>query len=252
MGKTFTCAFCPAPIESGEHIWDDWFGRASRSNLFRFRVKGVDGTEKVWKSKSLNHKTKVVCAPCNNEWMSDLTNRTKSIAFDMGLSAKERKLDHRECSTIAAFGFMKAIVADHSHDNRKPFFSYAERRSFRESLSIPAGVQIWLACLGTAKGLFKAYYTETAFNEPQRIEINVFTYSLGHLCFQVATCRWKRKSHKKYRPPLFLTPDQSWNDVTVQCCPVIEPTIIWPPPAILGDQIVERFVHRFESLTRSF
>src|SRR6202044_4287730 len=180
MGKTEQCAFCPAKADDGEHIWSDWFGRLLGPKAYSMVRKEMDGNIRQWKSGKLNSKTKVVCGGCNHSWMSEVENRTKAVIQHMAVSCQPQTLDAANIETIAQFAFLKAVVADHSHDNRGPFFNTAERYNFRGTLQLPPGFQMWLAGMPKQHGVFKSFYAIAPQNVPGRCEINAFTYGLGH------------------------------------------------------------------------
>jgi hypothetical protein len=131
MAKTEQCAFCPAKADDGEHIWSDWFGRLLSPSTFNMIRKEFDGSVLRWRKTKLNEETYVVCGPCNHGWTSNIENEVKQVVRDMAASGHEKTLAHSDIETIAKFTFLKSVVADHSHENFKPFFSTTERWNFR-------------------------------------------------------------------------------------------------------------------------
>ena len=77
------CIFCenPRTRKRGEHIWDDWINRESGVRIRRPSTVielGEDGVlVRQYSANSLDIAQPVVCDPCNNTWMSDLTSQTK-------------------------------------------------------------------------------------------------------------------------------------------------------------------------------
>jgi hypothetical protein len=95
------------------------------------------------------------CAPCGR--MSDIeaqikTSFSQSIRFGSSVSILQRGV-----SPLAAFAFEKAVIADHQHLKGDPFFTFFERNRFRESLTIPAEVQIWIAAL-RGRGPYRLFF----------------------------------------------------------------------------------------------
>ena len=133
------CAFCPATADiTGEHLWSAWAGKMFGRSRYTMRRTDPDGSVRTWKLPHLSVKTKVVCGKCNNGWMSDLETKVKLIIGDMADKFADTILDDKVIATVAAWAYTKAIVADHSHSNRKPFCRastisrdafYSERRS---------------------------------------------------------------------------------------------------------------------------
>jgi hypothetical protein len=247
------CAFCGATADSGEHTWDDWFGKIIGPKRFTMTRKESDGSLIVWRSSKLNSKTNVVCEKCNTGWMSQLVNRTKLVAKEMILNCQEATLHATDIVTIAAFAFCKSVVADHSHSNREPFFTFAERNLFRQTLSIPRGVQMWLTSMPIQHGLFKSMTLEAPQNTPKRFELNIFTYGLGHLVIQVAGCRWKKKALRRHTHPPILTQPSEWDSCSIPFWPVLTTMPIqWPAKEHLGREIVDDFVQRWIRLERGW
>jgi hypothetical protein len=176
--------------------------------------------------------------------MSELENRVKSIAGDMVYKCSPATLRDKDIGTIAEWAYTKAIVAEHSHNNRKPFFAFAERQLFRQTLSIPNGVHMWVASLPVQHGLFKSYVVETPLNAPRRFELNVFTYGLGHFVIQVVTARWNRKALRRHTHPPVLTQATEWNDCSIPFWPSTGMAVSWPPATHMGHQVVDAFVQR--------
>jgi hypothetical protein len=180
--------------------------------------------------------------------MSELETKVKLIIGDMADKCADTILYDKDIATVAAWAYTKAIVAEHSHSNRKPFFTFAERQLFRETLSIPKDVQMWLASMPIRRGLFKSYVVETTLDTPRRFEINVFTYGLGHFVIQVVSARWNKKALRRHAPPPKLTPGPVWNDVSIPFWPNDGTPVSWPPAAHLGDNAVQQFVERWKHL----
>ena len=151
------CAFCAAQSVklSAEHVWGDWM-----SDLFitegeqaLFQEHRFEGKLRQWDSKRMDLTTKVVCKKCNETWMSDIEARIKTSFSQIIRFGHSVSILQRGVSLLAGFEFEKAVIADHLHLKGDPFFKFADRDRFRESLAIPAGVQIWLAALQGMGGL---------------------------------------------------------------------------------------------------
>jgi hypothetical protein len=254
MRKREMCAFCSETSDiTREHIWDKWLVETLGVGKFTMVRKEVDGEVLKWQSKKLDWETKVVCGDCNSGWMSDLVNRTKTIAKDMILTARESVLSPADIETIASYGFMKSVVADQSHENRESFFTLSERRSFRQTLSIPDGVQMWFASLPFQHGLFKSMTIETPLNTPRRFEVNVFTYGVGHLVIQVAASRWKKKAFRRHTPPPVLTQGSEWDVCSLPFWPPKwSRTFSWPPAHHMSLNVCEKFAKRWTTMERGW
>jgi len=213
--------------------------------------KQDDGTVDRWAKWKLNEQAKVVCAKCNNEWMSALEDRTRAVINQMAIHNRPQSLDAPDLRLIAANTFKGAVVADLMHDHRPPFFSLSQRRRFAAKLDIPDGIQMWLASMTTAHGLFKSYYFTTKTGTPGGFEFNVFTYGLGHFVVQLSAARWKKKAHRRHANPPRLTQSHFWDSMSIPFWPDYTVHTSWPPPQHLPDEIVDQFVMRFGNISRN-
>lgn len=123
---------------------------------------------------------------------------------------------------------------------------------FRSTLSIPTGVQMWLASMPRQHGLLKSMTVLAPQNTPKRFELNIFTYSVGHLVIQVAGCRWKKKAIRRYEHPPILAQDPEWNGSSIPFWPNSRTLIRWPASGHIADQAVDDFIHRWTRLNRGW
>ena len=245
------CAFCPTEATklSGEHIWDDWLNDELPTKRFRVRQrKSTLEPFREYDACVLKEKLPVVCEKCNNTWMSDVTNRVKQSFAGMIISGAHVSLSRADTALLAAFAFMKSVVADHATPKPEPFFTRAARESFRVSLAIPAGVQIWMAAFqGDYRYSGKcttAILTPNAPGPIDGIEFFTSTYVVGHLVLQTLALRWAHLHQLATSLP-DITPGTDWNPATVQLWPDSSFPISWPPPKYLGENIIQRFIDRF-------
>jgi hypothetical protein len=242
------CAFCPETANiTGEHLWSDWAGKLLGEQEYKFTRTEPDGKQFHWENTALHPKSQVVCGDCNNGWMSELETKTKSVAADIVVNGTPKILDDRSVAIIAAFGFLKGIVADHMHQG-EPFYSVPQCHSFREALSIPDGVHIWLGSSPFAIGIFHGWTASTAPKSPRGFDMNIFTYALGHLIIQVVGCRWKRKSIQRHAKPPSIRQSVQWVKHSIPIWPTSRTPITWPPVAHLGNQGINAFIHRWSFL----
>jgi hypothetical protein len=245
------CAFCPETAGiKGEHLWSAWAGKMFGERRYTITRKELDGRVQTWTLPELNAKTRVVCGNCNNGWMSDLENQVKPIIGNMIYNCAVTTLNAKDIERLAVWAYTKAIVAEHSHQNTVPFWTFAERQRFRQTLSVPAGVQIWLACMPARHGLFKSYFVQAPFNTSQRFELNVFTYGLGHFLIQVVTARWAKKAFRRHRPPPTLRQGPAWYGCSILVWPNKGASVLWPPRTHMGELIVDKFVQRWIQIER--
>ena len=143
-----TCAFCntTATELSGEHIWDDWLNRALPKTKYRVRQRtSMLGPFREYETRVLKEKLPVVCDKCNSGWMSTITNQTKQTFSDSIINGAPMLLVPEPATLLAAFTFMKSVVADCGIKDKEPFFPKSTREKFKEILAIPPEVQMWIA-----------------------------------------------------------------------------------------------------------
>lgn len=261
MSKTDGCVFCRAQANiTGEHLWSKWFSNMVGLQIYTVIRKDSEGKERTRQSENLDSQSKVVCGKCNNGWISKLESKTKSVIQDMVASCQQTTLSSRDVTTIAEFTFLKAVIAEHSHNNRSSFFSLPERDTFRKTLQLPAGFQMWLASLPIQHGILKTLYLVAPQNPPRRfeinafnyglghLEINVFTYGLGHLVIQASTCRWTKKRNKQFAPPPRLTQAREWYPISIAAFPVPRDRLLWPPSVHMGRELIDRYAQRWKDV----
>jgi hypothetical protein len=256
MGKIkhVQCAFCPAPADSGEHIWSAWasrlLGAKNRYKIVRsFREKLI----RSWKSVGLNEKAPVVCTDCNNGWMSGIETRALPILADAVFDGTPRRYSSEEIKAILIYGCLKHFVSDyhHTYETGRSFHSPAERAHFREALEIPVGTQSWIAVTGLTHGVYKGAYSRVPMNVPDRFEFYVSTLSLGRFVIQVLNVRWCKKSKRRYAKPPHLTQSCFWAASSLPIWPAASFPVCWPPPHALPSNALEAYVDRWQSVSRA-
>jgi len=245
------CAFCPTEAVklSGEHIWDDWLNRALPTKRFRVRQRRSTAEPfREYDALVLKERLAVVCEKCNHTWMSRLTDRVKRSFADMIIQGRPVSLRDEELGLIAAFTFMKAVVADHATPKPEPFFTRAAREYFRETLAVPSDIQMWLAAYQGSQRFAGKFNTAILTpNEPSPltgIEFYSFTYVVGHLVVQSLAARWTQIG-RRATPTPFLKPDVYWDPAAVRFWPNVPVPVTWPPSKYLGDNTIDNFIARF-------
>lgn len=245
------CAFCSieAARLSGEHIWDDWLNRALPTKKFRVRQRRLTVEPfREYDAVVLKEKLAVVCEQCNHNWMSDLTDRVKRSFSEIIIKGTPTSLQDPDIGMLAAFAFMKAVVADDATPKPEPFFTRAVRERFRHTLAVPGDIQMWLAAYQGAHRFGGKF--NTAFfapNEPSPvtgIEFYSFTYVVGHLVFQTLAARWTQVGRRTMPAP-FLKPNRYWDPAVIRFWPDVPAPVSLPPSKYLGDDTIDNFIARF-------
>lgn len=210
-----------------------------------FRQIRVDGSvSKTWPAAELNLKTKVVCAKCNNEWMSDLeASHAKPAMSDLILGKEMDEITPSRARSIALFAFKTAVIANRSLPENEFFFDESARHAFRESLSIPPHVAMWIVgmqpVVGGGISSHNVYFpNETA----PYLTLNVCSFWVGQLGFQVVSAKSVRAGQAESLP----TPP----NLTVRFHPAIERNIFWPRPVVLTVEAFNDFANRWNMIRR--
>jgi hypothetical protein len=249
------CAFCgAAAVEmSGEHIFSGWIDKLFESKGYNWRYTDPDTREvNIWDQRKLNRKLYVVCADCNNGWMSRIENDlAKPTLTNMIRDGNKQSLLPRGAVSLAIFAFKCAVVANHANLNGDPFFSPAARDRFKTSLAIPSGFQIWIGAFqGIYKqsGVFNCYYLipQTVAKPWCDLEFYGFTFVAGHLAFQVLASKWRNLLRKGEPLPIF-TQDPQWDTASIPSWPSDNRSLVWPPVAYFSNDSIHTFIQRWGS-----
>jgi hypothetical protein len=237
---------------SGEHLWSAWIGKlfADYKGIYSFRTGISEQTTNRWKSRSIDMKAHVVCEGCNNTWMSDLEQQARTTMKDMIRNAGWVSLLPIGISSIAAFAFKTAVVADHITPNRHPFFSHSAREQFASTRQIPKHVQIWLGAFRgehLLSGRYTSHYAKIRSTRFKSFEFYVFTYVAGFLALQLTAWRWASIAKKPRFIPQ-LTQHTNWARASVPLWPGTGIPVVWPPVDHLDDKSLRLFAERWARL----
>jgi hypothetical protein len=236
------CAFCPNTANlTGEHLWSDWLNELlpgrKRFNLRNEKREVV----KTWTSPELNWKAKVVCNSCNSGWMSKLENEhAKPSLTDLIIGKSGVLIDDARARSIALFAFKTAVVFDHLMRRPKRFFDFSARSEFRNSLTIPPGVGVFIAAIASRGfGEANTLYRELDLPSPRFFEAYVLTYSIERVAIQVAACKTSGISAAKVK-----------NYFAVPIWPKAPEDFTWPPRrAISTTAEFDEFSDRWKTIT---
>lgn len=143
-----TCVFCGGSPTTREHIWPDWARPilADEGALDHHRlVQQDDHPDETfdWKQPAYTMTTKVVCARCNNEWMSALENRAKPLVEPM-LFGRGRALHQEGQRTLAAWALKTAMMVEHTHGAGRLMIDRAEYEHLMSTGEPSERIRVWL------------------------------------------------------------------------------------------------------------
>jgi hypothetical protein len=221
------CAFCDSTAsKTGEHVWSKWISRLlpGKKKLRQLDTERKPIRQRI--SNTIDWKAPVVCHNCNTRWMSHIVENkhAKPAMTDLILDKSSVPITRERAHSIALFAFKTAVVLDQLVTSREPFFERAARHNFRESLTIPHDVGMWLTRMPTGTGgEASSLYHEGSTPEGGRIEVYACTFSVAHLVLQVAAFRvHKIRSIEPYN---YFPAVPFW--------PEVASGVVWPVPTFL-------------------
>jgi len=204
-----------------------------------------------YKRAVLDRKLPVVCRTCNNTWMSELEDKhAKPAMAELIVSNKRVSLSPERLKSIANFAFKSVVIADRAStenpklQGREPFFTTRARYAFRESLTIPDNVQMWLAAFEeNTYGLFNAIYYPSPPETVPAFESYALTFGAGFLLIQVVASRPLRAGAGNFR--FDVTQGAGWDRVSTPFWPNSGRAILRPPEGPLNFAWGQLFAHRW-------
>lgn len=222
------CTFCLHTAKlSAEHVISDWIDALFPGKKLFTRTNQQGEIVGRWVADEIDWTAKVVCEKCNNTWMSDIENQhAKPAMTDLILGKTNVPIRQSSARSIALFAFKTAVVLDHSHRSKQPFFSRRIRNAFKEHLDIPRTVQMWMAGFARrTRGDIHASYHQGNLSPTNRLELYVCTCAIGHFVFQVA-------AQKQIGSTAFL-PRPGFENLAVPLWPRVYPGFVWPAASVL-------------------
>ncbi|MGA7854921.1 MAG: hypothetical protein WCA15_16470 [Candidatus Acidiferrales bacterium] len=203
------------------------------------RQLALDGTPlKERTAPEINLKVKVVCAPCNNRWMSRLENDfAKPAMTDLILGNRIGEISKRRAHGLSLFAFKTAVIGNRSLPETEWFFDRSERHTFKNSLTIPSNVSMYI--FGVADS-FHGMFLSRNVSYPD-LSLNICTFCIGHLGFQVVSGKAVRLGNFQSIP----TPP----GLVDRFYPTLDQTS-WPRKTVLGIQAFNDFAARWNSIRK--
>lgn len=190
-----TCLFCEGRATTREHVLPRWAGSAlaaGEPEAIRQLITVGTGRpiERVRTGLLFSGTAKVVCATCNNGWMSRLETSARAVLTPM-IQGEGILLDWNAQRTLAAWALKTASVADHAQGNPWRHTSMGPERHHLAGLGEPsANVLVWLAARLDPPPAQVYLWSTTAIpartaDELDRYVLYGATIALGPVAFQV-------------------------------------------------------------------
>jgi hypothetical protein len=189
-------------------------------------MKYEDGGGRKWESVSpeIDWRAKVVCAKCNNGWMSTIeSEHGKPALTPLIEDANAFPITASIARSLAIFTFKTAVVLDHAHRlSGVPYFSTDDRNAFREHLTIPDNTAMWM---GRFEGHRRKIKTQTVhhagkLSPTQPLKMYVFTCALGCLVLQLVHVKVSGIDGFEPLPGFEYSMAPFW--------PELHPDLMWP------------------------
>jgi ribosomal protein L37E len=254
-----TCIYCGRTPVTKEHIMSKWLrevwppSAGDTSNLtYHYQIENFDKKAKESHSKERRggpfqfRTAKIVCASCNNGWMSRIDAAAKPLLQRM-LNSEQMLLDRNHQTVLAAWLAKLTISNEFTTDLQT--VSEEHRQYFKNKVECPNG---WIVMAGSYAG---TYYNKTirrcssALQAGTRVSngveegvigVNVdtpmntqsTTFAISNIGFHTAS---SCNSGFNFEPKHQLL------DGMLIIWPILSDFVLWPPRPWIGDDIMHKY-----------
>jgi hypothetical protein len=142
-----TCIFCGRTPLTKEHVVGDWAGRfadaGQRSIVHLSDREGETRETREWNARAYDRQARIVCAACNNGWMSDLETRASALLVPDELDG--RTLGHDEQTLLATWGMKTALVLNAAESRLRRAIPPEVAIDFGHDRRVPVNTEMWKA-----------------------------------------------------------------------------------------------------------
>ena len=184
------------------------------------------------------------------------------LTKDILIRKTKKAFSASDCSSIAAWAFKSAILANYMTKSTE-FFTKEQRYAFAHDQTIPRGVYIWLAQRNPIylQARFVSFldtqqpqtpvmpHLTTLPVHPYRFDLYTCVLSVGYLLLQVAAAKWTNRqiSQAGHFPSIVQGP--LFESYSIPIWPVKSDFVAnWPTPLGVGNDMFEMFCERFKKL----
>ena len=241
MPRRSRCLFCHNTDLTLEHIWPDWLVQEYKIRVpparGRFTAERIAPHKDTFRflAGTILHKERIVCGPCNHEWMSQTEGCAipilKPLIFDEQPSATLETLD---ICTIAAWTTLRSMVFDGIALAKHQYYSSSERAWFAQSpsMSPPWNTHIWLLKYAGEPHSAKFHVVNKVVSKSKGI------HTLAVLMHRLAIKLVTWKGHDREFDTNSL---RAWSQFAVKIWPYNGASIAWPPIQALPREFYETF-----------
>jgi hypothetical protein len=184
----------------------------------------------TWEQQSPAVLHKVVCAPCNNGWMSDLEAATKPFLKSMILG-HGRELHDTGRRLIAAWAVKTSVILQAPDKKSKMPQPYREAVKAHGSTPLqepPPGAQVWLGAYDCTREDFLHRHDGlrlTGTESREKVYGYGATFNIGHAAFQVFWTELQDGARRDLAPAVAPALPEIWPQDRPVC---------WPPATIFN------------------
>jgi len=249
-----TCVFCGATGDCAkitkEHLFPAWVNTVltpqvigpSVSNTRTWGSKHQAPQSKTWPVNAPSTATvRIVCAPCNNGWMSDLEEAVKPILEGPILGRGGVRFTPDQELDLATWACMKTMVFEYFWPDDAQVFTSADRTILRTHGLPPATARIDIAAVeskGQPVQAFRVAYSSPGQrpDRPQADDLSLcMTMAIG--CFVVQVRGGPGAGEHGFTAFGRVRTD------SVSIFPPSLPHAAWPPAVPFNDDTLRAFAH---------
>lgn len=188
-----TCIFCGGRPVTREHVFGDWLRRLAGLDEPALASQAMHRPGSVpevieFSAPPLARTARVVCASCNNGWMSAIETRAANVLTPM-LQGRAKQLTGDDCASLARWAFKTSYVVDAAGLGSSSQFPSRERHEFRRRAGEPLeDSAVWLTSWPGTTTAWTQHWGVAASETAQTPSDGVNTYgatiAIGPLAFR--------------------------------------------------------------------
>jgi hypothetical protein len=228
------CVFCESAASTKEDAWPRWLVRRLFSTI-GVEVEGQRGDKpaKKWRLKQLAQPIKIVCAGCNNGWMSDLEGSAKTVIEPL-IDSDKYDFAIEDRRNLTRWVLKTAMVFESLGDDRKAFYSQVDRDDVRRG-GLPSGYHsVWVGRCVEFGGFFcrASDLSDAPDFAPREAHGYVTTLGFGPLAVQVVTVKLASASTRLSMITIPLV-EGPWDEIGRNIWPSDATVMSWAPTQAL-------------------
>lgn len=227
------CLFCGAsgPL-TDEHVYGKWLRKLGYTGEGIREIVPGDGSKPIIQRGGPFSKTlKIVCRPCNNEWMKGMEENAKPLLAAMfNASGNSVKLDEAAQLTLARWAFKTAAVV--SRIDYSDTFPLAHRREFHQADQPSRHVQVRMGAASVPVHAMGEQLAESSL-EHRTATVTVAgraaSFPFYRATFRLITVVFDIIGYVTDDYEMDISPDDDLKRALLPLWPAEHPDVWWPP-----------------------